>query len=273
MLFQGASAVDGSGLHAGSNAFVPGQSIVQLLVPAPGGSQVLAQWDGLNDQGQAVGSGTYTAVASATDPFGQTTTSSAALQALAAPQSLAAAIDIFNSAGERVATLSLPPTGSVSDLHPVSKAFAAGDGNGLVLQYLDGQGQRRSVAWDGRGDGGLTLGSGSYWAKSRGLNGSVVTGLVLLAAPEAALAAPVLGPSPARASDSAWVIRCSGAQGPWSAELYTLDGSRARQAQGTGPELRLPLQGLGEGIYLVCVRCKDADGHEHRWRLKTALLP
>jgi hypothetical protein len=272
-LFQGPSAVDGSGLHWDNSAFVPGQALVSLLVPGPGGNLVLATWDGLNDQGQAVGSGTYTAVASATDPFGQTSTNSASVQALAAPAPEAAAIDIFNSAGERVATLVLPPTGSVSDLRAVGKAFAPGPGSGLVLQYLDGQGQAQSVSWNGRGDGGLALQSGSYWAKSRGQNGSVVTGLVLLEGPDAPLEAPNVGPSPARSRDGAWTVRCPGAPGPWSAELYTLDGGRVQDAQGLGAELRLPLQGLGEGIYLIVVRCLDADGHEHRWRLKTALVP
>lgn len=272
-LFQGASAVDGNGLHIDSSAFVPGQSLVSLLVPGPGGSAVLATWDGLNDQGQAVGSGTYTAVASATDPFGQTSTDSASVQALAAPAPEAAAIDIFNSAGERVATLVLPPTGSVSDLRAVGKAFAPGPGNGLVLQYLDGLGQTQSVSWNGRGDSGLALKSGSYWAMSRGQNGSMVTGLVLLDGPDVALEPPSVGPSPARGRDGAWIVRCPGAPGPWSAELYALDGARVQAALGQGPELRLPLQGLGEGIYLVVVRCLDADGHEHFWRLKTALVP
>ena len=219
--------------------------------------------------------GTYYLKVQAADPFGQVRSFSLAVQVLAAPTALGAALDIYNSAGERVASLPLSPSSGVSSLILQQSVMVEGMAPGLGIAITDLSGAQRLLHWDGRNASGAAVSPGIYTLITRGsvASGVKTVSFQVLAAATAAPWAPRVGPNPAPAASHALTVQAPGSGQAWSAELYDLSGAQVRQGGGAaGVNGALPLHGLASGVYLVQVRTRDGLGREWRWTLKAAVL-
>jgi uncharacterized repeat protein (TIGR01451 family) len=135
----------------------------------------LGTWNATNTSGQPVGNGTYFAKVSTTDPFGVTTSVTQQITVNVPPSSLQ--LTVFNSAGEEVKSLD---TAQIEALMGVSALSAADYSVGAAKlssgtispSYTNPGGPGASVTitlgsggsfvWNGAGDNGQLLNTGSY---------------------------------------------------------------------------------------------------------------
>jgi flagellar hook assembly protein FlgD len=147
-----------SGLKTVTADFVPdagGQGSVALLGPG-----TVIAWDGRTGGGQEVSSGAYVIQAVIQDSFGHTSSFTTTLTVVR--QDLDVHVEIYDSAGELVrhftdVAASAGSSGvslSSSDLVP---------GGSLQIHYGSGSGDL--VTWDGSGDNGRQVQSGTYLVK------------------------------------------------------------------------------------------------------------
>jgi flagellar hook assembly protein FlgD len=262
-------------LEALSPSFIPDSGGVGLVDAV--GTGLTLQWDGRNSNGQLAASGVYTMVLTLTDPFGTSSTYSAALQSIRVTNSVE--IRIFNSAGELVRHFdSLTATAGASRLDLSTSGFIPG-GTPLKIQYsaTDWQG------WDGRNDRGEPVAPGSYLihaiSSKEGQQTVMTREVVVLTAPGAdPFEDAVAGPSPLLPSDKVLriVLPKMPLGVPVTARVYALSGElvatlNERAADGS---LSLDAEGrrLAAGVLVIELVGTDSDGRMVRKTLKAAIL-
>ena len=273
-LFQGPVAALPNGVRLGANTLIPGLGSVGLI-DAGGPLSGLPGWDGSNDQGRPLSSGVYYFKVEARDAFGLTTSTVLPVQLLSAPNSQVLALDVFNSAGERVASLPLSPPAAAGGVRLLNAVVVPGE-SPLQVQTTDSSGAVRTLNWDGLNATGTALASGSYTLRAAG-QGPGLADLQLpfavLAGPGAVPTAPHIAPNPVPAAATTLVVLAPGGGGPWRVELYDLAGGLLRSGGAApGAAVLLPLGPISSGVYLAVVHSRDAQGREHHWTLKAAVL-
>lgn len=275
-LFEGSASNAPNGIRLSQSLLLPGSSVVQALLNArlsDGSAGPI--WDGRNSQAQWVSAGVYYLKIESTDPFGQTDASTLAVQVLPSDPSAMTALSAYNSAGERVASIPVSPSAGISDIEALNSVLVPGvDPLRLRVTALDGT--THAVQWDGIGELGSPLKSGTYTLRARGLAGSQSDrqwSFAVLDAPGQRPSAPLIAPNPVPSSAASLRIVAPGGGCAWRMDAFDLTGSLVAQAQGRpGQDLRLALRDLGPGVYLVHVQARDGQGQDWQWTLKAALL-
>ncbi len=267
-----------------------GQDSSALAAGAPGAGQTLdlggqvsgtgsLTWEGGNDSGQPVESGSYYFKAEYADPFGATVT-------LIRPVSVTKAtgqaeISIFNSAGELVAVQDLASIapGSV-DFQADKAAFAhsglAGPSTVVNFSFSGGG----AWAWDGRNALGNLVESGTYTVRlittAPGGAKTVVQRQISVLKSGQGLhdPAPRLGASPLKPGQPAFLFYSplSGARA--LARVYNAAGELIAQASDAASQGRIPLS-LGQvapGIYMVAFELWEGAAPSQRRLLKLAVM-
>lgn len=276
-LYTGASSAAPGAVSLSQPALIPGLGRVTLLMDSqPATGPAALAWDGTNDQGQAVAPGTYYLKVETRDPFGQATAFDLTVQALAAPLDGAGALDIYNSAGERVASLALSPAAGIVDYSLAQDSFVAGASGGLVIHCVDSSGAPQTLVWDGRNGAGQTVAAGIYTLMPRsqaGTSSLKAIAVTVLSAPGLEPVAPRLAPNPAQPGATSLRIQGPASGQDWTLDLYNVAGERVRQGGGkSGSLLQVPLAGLSAGVYVAEIRTLDGQGRAWRWALKAAIL-
>jgi flagellar hook assembly protein FlgD len=268
LLYDGGAGAVPTDVSLLGGAVVSGSSSVflQLNTQLPTGGTGLS-WNGTNDNGQAVGGGTYYFKVQFSDPFGGVTSFIQPVQAVAAPtQQLA----VFNSAGEKVWSAGLAGLGTATQLTLGSSVLLEGydpvtgkADQPLQIQVKDGAGTALNLAWDGRNAQGVPVGGGAYTVQIIGTQvgaGALVAskGVIVMQGPRALPSQPLqVGPQP-WTGDQPLKIRYQAWPGCVAqARLYDLAGEAVAQGapDATGGGLILmPAGKLASGIYLVEIR-------------------
>jgi hypothetical protein len=265
------------GVSPGASVFIPdlGQA-GQAYFP---GTQQTVAWDGANDNGQLVGGGVYTLMATYTSSEGVTSHYSVSMQVLRQPQALT--VQVFNSAGELVRTLSVPAGTGAPSAPSLVAAFVApaqaGPGQGLRI----GLGPSLAAWWDGRNDLGAPAASGPYllkvtWPKPGGAPQLYNATVTLLAAPQGdPLATAWMGPNPLHSGQGPLVVGLDPGvdASTLHGRVYTLAGELVGQLS-PDASWRLAWAGSGAagGVYLLELTVTDASGHLRHRLLKVAVI-
>ena len=278
MLYDGAALLEPSAVRLGSQSVSSDGSVVlDVSGLLPYGQNQLTWWVD-NSQGQKVDGGVYTVKIEATDRFGHVTTWTNTVQVIPAEE--AGPIEVYNSAGERVAAVHPPAgLGAIRDFVLLNSSGIAGgqSGEGIVLRVRDEHGNEAVVEFSGRGDRGQLLDSGSYVFKLGGTGQGAQSrsfSAQIMRLEEAALAA-TLAPNPVGADG--WVqVQVPPLDGlPAWARVFNLAGEEvipAVQAEQAG-SVRLDLSGLASGVYIIQAgRGLSAQRMRRYWILKTALV-
>jgi uncharacterized repeat protein (TIGR01451 family) len=247
-------------------------------------------WDADNSGGQPVAGGVYYIKAEIVDAFGQVTTLQKSVQVLSvSPENT---LSIYNSAGEVVATVPLPVSGTArfASLKLKEASFApefdaatgepAGSGYAFVL--TDEQGVEVTAAWNGLGNRGLPVASGSYLAElvysAPGGGGRRVVETkaftILQGLSPATLDGSFVSPNPSqRGADLVLNYKVASAYSV-VARLYNLDGELVKQAEDPGQsgKLRFGTKGLASGVYLMKVERLSGTSSAARLLLKVAVV-
>jgi hypothetical protein len=274
-------------LFDGAAQFQPGQlQFDKDLIPGGAGSLAIdfpgylwdsnlnqqvsgVAWAADNDNGQVVNGGIYTIKAEIVDQFGQVTTLQRSIQVISVvPQN---SLDIFNSAGELVASLPLPAlgTGRFQSLAMDESNYApqydsvsgAVVGGSLTLKLKDEQGADYSVSWDGRNSLGVPVASGNYIAElvyfAPGGGGRRVVEsksiVVLQGSASADFAGAYAYPNPAQRGGDLKISYPVSARYGASAKLYNLAGELISQAEDHAKSgiFTFSSADLASGVYAV----------------------
>jgi hypothetical protein len=265
-LYNGSSQCAPQSVQALPPTLAPGQGLSSLALHCPisGGGNSIG-WNGVNDQGQAVASGTYYFRMQVVSPFGQVSAWIAPVAVLDLPSQ--ATLSIFNSAGELVYNVPLSS-------YPSPVASMSPDKGSLKLTLQNGSTQ--DFAWDGRNNQGMIVASGSYTAHlvvsspggSKTIQDFPVTWINPGAGPDGA---PLAYPNPAHAGSQGPMISYRGPQA--LARLYNLAGELVAQASDTGGGLlAFHVPALAAGIYMIDFESVQA-GQRSRKLIKWAVLP
>jgi hypothetical protein len=271
-LWSGLAEAEPVTISLDRNALLPGEPpiSVHLGVVLAGETQPL--WDGRNDQGQIVSGGVYYVKVEIRNPFGTTQTTTLPIQVLPLSENGAGFLDIFNGAGERVASLRAPE-GSTLNAWSLRGSLLVPGRLPLAVELTLNGGDSVILSWDGLGEDGEAVASGAYIVRARGNGGAAKQASFQVLNTPADTDPPLLLANPLPVGATVLPIRAPGGPGGWSAELFSLDGSRTVRGEALqGAVLRLPLHGLGPGVYLCVVHGRDNDGRPRRWLLKTALI-
>jgi len=277
IIYQGPASKYPSQVALSQGALIPGLSVVTLQMDSqPAQGPLVLAWDGSNDQGQPVASGSYYVKVDVTDPFGQVSAFILPVQALGAPGAAASALDIYNPAGERVASLPLSPSAGLSDLSLLNAVVVPGQAPGLQVAVQSLNGFSYSLHWNGLNSAGAAVASGTYTLRPRAESGSTTVktlSFTVLDAPATAPLPPLLAPNPAPAGATTLQVQAPASGQPWSADLYSLSGARILHSSApAGVGLALPLDHFSAGLYFVEVRTRDSLGRAWRWTLKAAIV-
>lgn len=275
-LFSGPSAILPSTFALTASSLLPGLGTVELRSGDGLGSSLgLPAWDGTNDQGQLLSSGVYYLKVQTRDPFGQTSATVLPVQLLAVGDAQILALEVFNSAGEQVASLPLSPAAAAGGVRLLNAVVIPGE-SPLQMQTTDIKGLTSLLNWYGLNAAGVALASGSYTmrAASQGPgHADVQFSFTILNSAVEAPAAPHIAPNPVPAGAAGLTVLAPGGATPWSVELYDLSGALvASGSAGPGVAATLPLGSVSGGIYLAVVRTRDAHGLTRQWTLKAAIL-
>jgi hypothetical protein len=232
----------------------------------PGGDPL---WNGSNQGGQWVANGVYYVKVSSTDPFGNTTTVTTPVNVVGVEnQEL---VEVFNSAGEVVRKFNLNSlTSTVQDISlPAGQSIVAASvdpstgttSGGAQLSLSLANGGTGSLYWDGLGDGGAPLQSGSYLVElvrtQPGSTTTIKTLSVSLLQPknstaESVAASAKVGPNPVLKGGDI-VVGYKPSLAVWvRARLYNDSGELIAQAVDMAGSGRLNLgSGFSSGIYLL----------------------
>jgi hypothetical protein len=262
-----------SGVQAGGGPFVPdaGGSISYLLL----GTDNSFTWDGRNAAGQYVASGSYSVVfeqPSFSGPPALYTASATVLRA-----GTDSAVDIYNSAGERVRHFNVP-LGQASYLRMDATFVPDAASPGLKIRW--GEAAAEQLLWDGLDERGQRVSSGVYQVRvtqvAAGASSTLYSAFVtVLEAPSEPLQGLVAAPNPLSPTDGAISVRAPslGATGRMKVGLYNFAGELIVQGSGVGPRLDLSLPTkLAGGVYLLVVEAQGADGASARKVLKAAVV-
>jgi hypothetical protein len=284
---------DGRVQYAASDLDLSGSLLLTGMVPvglnlhgaAYSGSGSLA-WDGANDAGQSVASGTYTFKVEFAKPDGSIVAviKTVQVQNVDGQQTL----EVFNSAGELVARHSLSGAAAEGNsLRLGSATLVTGslaDGSamgGLDIYMKTPAGPEALWTWDGRNAQGAWVNSGVYtlqlthtypggrrevevksFTVLRGLDGDLPGGQV------------VAVPNPVRGEASP-TLRFAPAPGfGLEARLYNLAGEAVGQVQGDAGTGSLTFGGpdLASGTYVAVLRFTEGGGQRRLVRLKVAIV-
>ena len=289
-LFDGSASLEPVSLTLSSGIFVEGGDDLLLGLGAllSNGSTSL-RWQGENNSGQLVASGSYTVKVEISDQWGRVTSLNQTVQVLASQ--VRNSVEIFNSAGERVFSGDLSPTaGGYSGLLMDQDSLVTG-ANGqpqdwMRCRLVGVKGTQTVWAWDGRNSRGYALQPGVYMIRvvdAANASRQVVTkSFLVLAGPDASPAPdPFVAPNPAPASGMPGLGRCvkvyyrpgtlaAGA----STTLYDLAGGmvgRSVDPDASG-EFRLDYSRLGGGLYLAVVEGRSPSGKAYRKTLKLGVI-
>ena len=247
-------------------------------------------WDGSNANGQWVSNGMYYLQTTTTDSFGAVNTVAESLAVVGAPKK--ASLEIYNSAGELVRTLSVSGLAALpTDLQVEDNAFFGGSGAdgqsaqaGLRVDLKVGQTGSQQVLWDGLNDQGAPVSSGTYVIKlayneagQRTVIKSVSVSLLQNpdSPAQAAVASAILGPNPWQPGSGVplKLFYTPSPQGHAGVRVYNLAGELVAQAADPGDTgcIGLPVFGA-EGIYLVDFEVRSGNAVLARRVLKAALV-
>ena len=261
-----------------------------LMDPNGGTNTGGLDWAADNAAGQTVQSGVYTIKAEIIDPFGQITSLQQSVQVLdAEPEN---SLNIYNSAGERVAQVPLPAvgTGRFTSLSlpestfgsQVDVASSTVAGPGFEIQLVDEKGVPASVYWNGVTSQGLPVSSGSYTAELIYSGGGATASrvveakgfVVIQAGAYASLEGAYAYPNPVT-KDAPISIAYPVSTGSVAlARLYALNGELVAQCEdrpGTGL-LSFPPKRLAGGVYLIDVEKVNGAAVLVRTTLKVAVV-
>jgi hypothetical protein len=261
------------GLAPQVGAFSPdesGQGILKLLGP-----DVPLIWNGSDDNGQIVDSGIYSVIVQVKDAFGTVTTWSNSLTVLRTDSSTV--VEVYNSAGELVwhthASPSSPGMVSLS-----ARELVPQSGSGLKITYGTGSGD--FLTWDGRGDLGQALSSGTYLVKvtQGGTGGKTTTAysISLLQPNTQVFAWVAAAPNPVPSGTNSVMVSLQGAAPGITAwgDVYNLAGERVGTlslVSGSFLQWNIPT-GAASGVYLLRVSAQDSQGHLKSASVKIALV-
>jgi hypothetical protein len=175
---------------------------------------------------------------------------------------------IYNSAGELVAHLSLPPDGGrrmvnlwlpSSSFMPNADPATGKSVPGLQFDLSDESGADLSLDWDGLSDRGMPVSSGSYTAQliynSPAGSKTIITRsfIVLRSRDQADFAGALAAPNPALGGQDLVVFYPLCPPYGAHASLYTLQGERVAQSDDPAQTGRLSFRtaGMASGVYLV----------------------
>lgn len=274
-LYRGGASGAPSGLSLNQASLIPGISVANLPlnITLANGLNSLG-WDGLTDLGLPASAGIYYLQVNSTDAFGQTTTNILPVQVLASAASYSVQLGIYNSAGERVASVPVQGCATAGGLKLLNSEVAAAGGQVLKVEVSGLDGRHYEISWDGTGESGEVLTPGSYTAALQSRSGVIYSeAFVLLAGPGQRPAAPRIAPNPVPAGENRLRVLCPSSPGlRWSAELYTLTGDKLDRVEGSGETLDFPLARIAPGLLFVRATAKDEGGHNWHWLLKGAVL-
>jgi hypothetical protein len=247
-----------SGLGAPSGALVPDLGGAGATLSLLDTGMSLA-WDGKNSGGQRVDSGSYTAVADVTDPFGKVTTYSAGFAVLRLPAELK--VSVFNSAGELVYQVirPAPPLADLTELSFSADKLLLGAGQPkLEIRYQRGLDQ---ITWDGHNSQGKLVSAGQYMVKveasQAGLAPVITTKQVqvLRAVGADPLATAFAAPDPAGPADRKVLIFLGDIDPGVTvrAQFFDLAGERLAGGDNLGhpATIEWDLGGVSAGVYFV----------------------
>jgi len=278
-LFEGSSQFLPSKLGLSGSLVVPGQVDVSLNMASGNiyGAGTLS-WNGNNDAGQVVNSGSYYFKAEFKDPFGAVTSLITGVQVLQAQGQTA--LEIYNTAGELVRRHGLPSGSQNGTLSKLSAdSFAAGAE--LLGIYITQSGVSTSWPWDGRNDQGQMVNSGVYSIQLvQTVGGSRQTvqfkSVTVIRAPDLSLPGGVFKPVPNPVTvDKPIAIYfdpCPGMQ--VTLKLYTLAGELVAQtgADGSTGLLVLAASHLAAGSYVGEMAVFSGQALIRRSMVKIGLL-
>jgi hypothetical protein len=218
-------------------------------------------WDGTNDNGQPVSNGGYWFKWEVEDPGQHVNVYSIGVQVSRPDQ--ADALGIYNSAGERVARLALPPGADAG-----SFSLSTVSGPGFTATVPVGTSGTATVTWNGLSDEGRLVANGTYWvrAETKGLSRSESFSLLRGPIGNGSLTA---GPDPLLRGQDAWDLRFEARPGATArAELYDLAGESVRVAEGPADgRLSLGAGGLSGGLYILVFQVDGPQGYLQRCKL------
>lgn len=282
-------------LYSGSSQKVPtrldlryldfGANGVPVAISIDGLASALAPpplvWSGDNDSGQRVANGIYYLKMESTDPFGGTSACIKEVEVLG--NGVRNSLSISNSAGETVRWIPLDsyPYG-VADFS-IRGESGASPGQ-IRFDLTDLKGGAHAFIWDGCGDSGQPLNSGSYTVmllRQEPGQSAVVKSrpLLLIKAPgsaaQDAAASLVAGPNPLTGPDPSLVLSyLPVARGSACARFYSLAGELIAQASAQNNSGRLVIQvgGVADGVYLVVFEVREGHSVLARKVIKVAVL-
>lgn len=223
--------------------------------------QTAFAWDGRNDNGQAVDNGSYWFKFEVEQSDGKVT--SFVLGVLVGRPDQARALGVYNSAGERVAWLALPPGADAEGFR-----LDASSGPGFKASLPLAGGGEAQVAWDGLNERGWPVADGTYWVRAGSQGTGRSEAFTLLKAPPGP-GRLLAGPNPLGPGSSAWGLRFDPRPGAQAlAVLYSLAGEAVRRAAGPADgTLTLPAQGLAPGLYLLVLEVGGARPYRQSAKL------
>jgi flagellar hook assembly protein FlgD len=254
----------------------------------PGGDLL---WNGSNQGGQWVSNGVYYVKVSSIDPFGNVTTTTESVNVIGVENQ--ESIEIFNSAGEVVRKFDL--SGVTSTVQNMSLDLPAGQSavsastnpstgaitGGVNLTLTLANGASRPFFWDGMGNGGAPLQSGSYLIElvrtEPGQTSTIKTlALTLLqskdsSAQQMASSAQV-GPNPVLKGGAVKVKYHPNGLNWVQVRLYSESGELIAQAADSGTGTLVLGSGYSGGIYLLDFEVRSGDGVLARRILKVAIV-
>jgi hypothetical protein len=266
-----------SGVGLVEPSFVPddGGEAAFLLM----GADFTARWNGTNDAGQTVSSGTYHVVFNIVDQYDQTTTYQQAVQVTRVVTETV--VEVYNSAGELV-WQAKKGGGTPGFIRIDSTEFQPDPAAGSGLKIAYGPGAGDEVVWDGRGLNGSVVSSGVYLVKvtreEAGKGKTVLTESVsVLQAPGGALLEGIsAAPNPAgpRTSQLLVTLPKLPANGSAKAIVYNLAGERLARLAPLGKTLSWDLGSkvAASGIYLIRVEADDGQGKHEAALLKVVVM-
>lgn len=225
-------------------------------------------WLGTNDNGQPVSGGTYTIMVQTTDPYGSVQSWTKSVTVI--PQALSQSLDIYNSAGELVATLnpssfSSLPIVNIGFGNSSRSAFVLGSGSGVKFMMQNSSGGQVTTTWDGKSNSGQVVSPGSYIVQLvDNDNGRIVVqskSFVVLGDLSSSSFRLIMGPNPVGPTDHELVFSFSGIQAGQTAhvKLYNVAGELIGQAAGSvgGNRVVVRVGNWSSGLYVVVAESHD----------------
>ena len=263
-------AIAPSGLTPLNVVFIPEEG--QIGVFALDGISLLLEWDGKVDTGEIAESGTYQVVMSVNSPLGTTSSYSATMTVIRNVSEIE--VDIYNSAGERVASIPSASDRAGQGLSVSSQATASG---GMVHTIRFGDRPQDQVIWDERNGEGERVDQGTYRIRVRQVSnhGSIplLSGSVTVLHLDEGDPGLVAGPNPLLPGQPL-VVQVGSAQRVVSARLFNLAGEDVAQV-GEMPSLftwNLDTSKLASGVYVLVVEIQTVNGDMNRLKQKVSLL-